>query len=108
MTSLKAILLIKVVPGREREVLNKIISIREVLEAGIILGDYDIYVIIEIEKQAGKEQLLSALFRIITHNIRSIEGITSTLTLITFDYLTRKKWNLVYKELIRPSPSLME
>lgn len=108
MTILKAILLMKVVPGKEREILNKIISIQEVLEAGIILGDYDIYAIIEIEKQAGKEQLLSALFRIITHNIRSIEGITSTLTLITFNYLTRKKWDLVHKEFIRPFPSPKE
>jgi len=44
MATLKALLLIRVKPGKEKEVLEKIINIPEVLEAGIILGDYDICV----------------------------------------------------------------
>ncbi len=104
MATLKALLLIRVKPGKEKEVLEKIINIPEVLEAGIILGDYDIYALVEIEAPIKQRQLLSMLFQVIVNNIRSIDGVISTLTLITFDYLTKKKWGLTSTELVRPSP----
>ena len=104
MAVLKALLLIRVKPGKEKEVLEKIIDIPEVLEAGIILGDYDIYALVEIEAPIKQRQLLSMLFQVIVNNVRSIDGVISTLTLITFDYLTKKKWGLTSTELVRPSP----
>ncbi len=104
MSILKTLLLIRVRPGKEKEVLEKIIGIPEVLEAGIILGDYDLYALVRIKSRPEKRHLLYLLFQVIVNNIRSIDGIIITLTLITFDYLTKKKWELISTELVRPSP----
>ncbi len=107
MSVLKALVLIRVEPGTERDVLEKIIEIPEVVEAGIILGEYDIYALIEIEEEASQRELLSRLSRIVINRVRRIKGVQLTLTLITFDHLTQK-WRPVSIELLRPETPMSD
>ncbi len=106
MPTIRAILLLRVRAGYEKKVLDKLYSIKEVKEAGLILGDYDIYALIEVSSNECRteNQLVCRIFDIIVDSIKDVEGVESTLTLLTFDYLSKKKWKPVSTDLVRPYP----
>lgn len=67
--------LIKVVPGKEKEVYEKIASIKEVEELYPLFGEYDM-----IAKVVVKS--IPELSDIVVNGIRSIGGIVETKTLM--------------------------
>ena len=73
-----AFVFIKVKPGKEREVLEKLRKIKNVTESFWLYGDYDIVVKGETEE---KERLQA----IVTHQIRSIKDVENTSTNYVFD-----------------------
>lgn len=73
-----AFVFIKVKPGKEREVLEKLRKIKNVTESFWLYGDYDIVVKVETEE---KERLQA----IVTHQIRSIKDVENTSTNYVFD-----------------------
>ncbi len=73
-----AFIFIKVKPGKEREVLEKLRKIKNVTESFELYGDYDVVVKVETEE---KERLQA----IIMQQIRSIKDIEDTSTNYVFD-----------------------
>ncbi|MEM4473341.1 MAG: Lrp/AsnC ligand binding domain-containing protein [Archaeoglobaceae archaeon] len=66
--------LIKVVPGKERKVYDKIAGIKEVKELCPLFGEYDL-----IAKVVVKD--FEELSEIVINKIRTIEGVLETKTL---------------------------
>ena len=73
-----AFIFIKVKPGKESEVLEKLRKIKNVTESFWLYGDYDVVVKVETEE---KERLQA----IIMQQIRSIKEIENTSTNFVFD-----------------------
>ncbi len=71
----KALVLIKVEPGKEESVFNEMTKKNFVIDAKIVFGDYDVVTTITYEKEQDLESL-------ILNNIGSIDGVKSTMTLI--------------------------
>ena len=66
--------LIKVAPGSERNVYNKLSKILEVVESHIVSGDYDVIVKLKVND-------LKSLPILVSSKIRPIEGVKDTRTL---------------------------
>ena len=78
----KAFVLLKVVPGHEREVLTNLMKIPEVTEAHIVPGDWDILAVIS----AQKEVLLPSdekVYRLVIDKIQKIKHIQDTNTMVS-------------------------
>ena len=75
---IQAYILINARPGKEEEVLEKIKEIEglKVIDYSLVYGEYDIVVKVEVEN-------LEKLRNIIISNIRKIEGVEKTITLIS-------------------------
>ncbi len=71
----KALVLIKVEPGKEESVFNEMTKKEFVVDAKIVFGDYDVVVTITYEKEQDLESL-------ILNNIGTVDGVKSTMTLI--------------------------
>ena len=71
----KALLLINTEPGDERNVLKKLKSIQDIKEAHLTYGVFNIIIIVEAETQ-------DKLKETITYQIRALQGIKSTLTMV--------------------------
>ena len=69
-----AFVLVSTVPGKEMEVYNKISSIKYVVEAHPLFGEYDLIVKIDASD-------FSELGKIVIERIRTIEGVIDTKTL---------------------------
>ncbi|MCE4611795.1 MAG: Lrp/AsnC ligand binding domain-containing protein [Desulfurococcales archaeon] len=71
-----AYILVKVLAGKERDVVDKILKdfYRNVTEARITYGDYDIVVRVEADNMRLLDSIVS--------NIRKIDGVEETKTLI--------------------------
>ncbi len=70
--------LIKVEPGHIEDILSAVTQTRHVREASAVTGSYDVIVKIE---GASISEILSTVVK----DIHSIEGITSTETLVAVD-----------------------
>lgn len=66
--------LIKIAPGRERKVYDRIASLKEVEELYPLFGEYDL-----IAKIVVKD--FEELSEVVVNKIRSIEGVVETKTL---------------------------
>ncbi len=89
---LRAIVLAKVKPGSERIVVNKLLEIKEVDCAYIILGDYDVFACITIsENNAMTSTSVNKLYHIISSKIATIEHIQSLNVMISMGYLSKKR-----------------
>lgn len=75
-----AYVLLTVGVGKERDVFEKIKSIKEVMGADELYGEWDILVKINVEK-------FEELDKIVSDNIRSIDGIKLTSTMLVAEYL---------------------
>lgn len=73
----KAYVLIIVDPARTREVVAAIRQIPEVVESHEVMGPFDIVAEIEVENLTDVPPILS-------NRIRSIPGVESTTSLVTF------------------------
>ena len=73
----RAYILICVVPGRDREVADAVSKIDGVKEANPVAGPYDVAAVVEVPN-------LEALGKAVVEEIRAIDGVTKTLTLIAF------------------------
>jgi DNA-binding Lrp family transcriptional regulator len=74
---IKAYVLVVTTPGATRGVLNTIKEIPGVVEIHEVMGPYDIVVEIEVES-------LSDVPPILSDKIRTVPGIESTTSLVTF------------------------
>ena len=74
----KAFVLITADLGAERDVIDRIKSIRNVVEAHVVYGVYDIVAKVEGES-------LEKVKETITHRIRTLEKVRSTLTMIVVE-----------------------
>jgi len=75
---IQAYILINTKPGKEEEILEKIGKINglKVVDASLVYGEYDIVLKVEAD---NLEQLRNA----VVSNIRKIEGVERTITLIS-------------------------
>ena len=71
----KAIVLINVDSGAERDTVARIKRVPNVIEAHVVYGGYDIVSLIEAESPAKVKETVS-------ENLRTIENIQSTLTMM--------------------------
>lgn len=73
-----AFVFINVLPGKEKEILQRLRRIKQVTESYELYGDYDIVIKVETEE---KEKLQA----IMQQQIRCIKGIANTSTNYVFD-----------------------
>ncbi len=66
--------LIKVFPGKEREVYDKLISLKEVEELYPLFGEYDLIAKVVVRS-------LEELSDVVVNKIRTIDGVVETKTL---------------------------
>ncbi|MHA2245486.1 MAG: Lrp/AsnC family transcriptional regulator [Candidatus Hodarchaeales archaeon] len=76
----EAIVLLSVYPGKEHHVKEEVNKLEQVKSCRITFGEYDLVAEVQAEK-------VKALGTIITKSIRSIEGITKSITLIISESL---------------------
>ncbi|OGD44426.1 hypothetical protein A3K69_00755 [Candidatus Bathyarchaeota archaeon RBG_16_57_9] len=74
----KALVLLTLEPTSERKVMDKLLTLKGVVEAHFLYGPYDAYVMIEA-------QTSSAIQELVIEKIRRIEGIGSTMTCFIAD-----------------------
>jgi DNA-binding Lrp family transcriptional regulator len=75
--SIKAYVLIVTDPGKTKHVLSEIQGISGIVERHEVMGPYDIVVEIEVDN-------LQEIPNILGERIRTIDGIQSTTSLVTF------------------------
>ena len=78
-----AFILIKTKVGTEREVLLKLKEIPNIVQGNLVYSIYDIIVKVESDS-------IDELKRIILNNIRQLNDVQSTLTLIVYDNVPKK------------------
>lgn len=74
---IKAYILVVANPGATKNVYNALQNVKGVVETHEVMGPYDIVVEIEVEELADVPTILS-------DHIRSIAGVESTTSLVTF------------------------
>ncbi|MEX2159972.1 MAG: Lrp/AsnC family transcriptional regulator [Dehalococcoidia bacterium] len=74
---IKAYVLVVANPGATKNVYNALQNVKGVTESHEVMGPYDIVVEIEVENLADVPTILS-------DHIRSISGVESTTSLVTF------------------------
>ncbi len=75
--SVKAYVLIVARPGKTREVVSMVRNVNGVREAHEVMGPYDIVVEVVVES-------LTEIPPILSDQIRGIDGVNSTTSLVTF------------------------
>ena len=70
-----AYVLITVQSGGEKEVLKRIINLKEIIEANLVVGEYDAIVKVEVEN-------ISELDTFLTDKLRSLPDVFLTTTMI--------------------------
>ncbi len=80
-TVARAFLLINVVAGKEDTIVNKLLKIKEIREVHIVPGDYDLMVVIEVERDFLKPDS-EKFAEIVKEKVRRIVGVSQTMTLI--------------------------
>lgn len=68
--------LVKVAPGKENHVLNKILENEKVLKVTEVLGPFDMVVEVDVENEKELED-------IVIEYIRNIDGVIETITLVS-------------------------
>lgn len=76
---LGAFILVKTVPGKDREIYNKLREHKEVREAVPVFGIYDIIIRVDVREDTDLDSF-------VFNKLRKIEGITETMTLIIAHY----------------------
>ena len=74
---IKAYVLVVANPGATKSVYNTLRQVEGVTECHEVMGPYDIVVEIEVEN-------LSDVPRVLSDHIRTVEGVESTISLVTF------------------------
>jgi len=80
----RAFVLIDVVPGKEKKVLEKLLKYEEVVEAHLIPGQFDVLAVLEIELY-GRELFVPAsesVTKFVINKIRKISGVLDTNTIL--------------------------
>ena len=77
----RAFLLINVVAGKEDTVVDKLLKVEEIREVHTVPGDYDLLVVIEVQRGFVKPAP-ERLGEIVKGKVRRIAGISQTMTLI--------------------------
>lgn len=75
---IKAYVLLRIKPGMDRNVLNKVKQLNQVKGVETVYGEYDMLIKVEIER-------LEALDSFIFDTIRTIKGVEGSTTLITME-----------------------
>jgi DNA-binding Lrp family transcriptional regulator len=70
------LVLVKMVPGKEKQVLSKLRTIKAVVHMSAVFGRWDL--VLDMETQDLEE-----LSQVVVNEIRSIPGVLSTETLVT-------------------------
>lgn len=70
------LVLLKLMPGKEKQALNKLRTIENVVHMSAVFGRWDLVLDMETED-------LPSLSNIVVQDIRSIPGVLSTETLVT-------------------------
>ena len=73
--SVLAYVLITVQSGGEKEVLRRIINLKEIMEANLVVGEYDAIVKVKVEN-------ISELDTFLTDKLRSLPDVFLTTTMI--------------------------
>ncbi|MCX7698235.1 MAG: Lrp/AsnC ligand binding domain-containing protein [Candidatus Goldbacteria bacterium] len=68
--------MVKLVPGKEKQVLSKLRNIKEVVHMSAVFGRWDLVLDMETHD-------LEQLSRVVVNEIRNIPGVLSTETLVT-------------------------
>ena len=74
-----AFVLLKTEPSRERDVYMALIAHAEVTETHALYGEFDLIAMVQADSQEG-------LTRLLVHDLRLIEGVKETQTLIAVEY----------------------
>jgi DNA-binding Lrp family transcriptional regulator len=72
---MKGYILVKLVPGLEKDALMHIRTIRGVSEVNLLFGQWDVIVVVEAKT-------LHEMARVVVSEIRGIQGVQDTTTLI--------------------------
>ncbi|MCX7641676.1 MAG: Lrp/AsnC ligand binding domain-containing protein [Elusimicrobiales bacterium] len=70
------LVLVKLVPGKEKQVLSKLRNIKEVVHMSAVFGRWDLVLDMETHD-------LEQLSQVVVNEIRNIPGVLSTETLVT-------------------------
>ncbi|MGQ4913149.1 MAG: Lrp/AsnC family transcriptional regulator [Candidatus Asgardarchaeia archaeon] len=76
---LSAFILVKTIPGKDRDIYNKLKEFDEVIEAVPVFGVYDIIIRVHVKED-------SDLDTFVFNKLRRMDGITETMTLIIAHY----------------------
>ena len=72
---MKGYVLVKLVPGLEKDALTRIRNVRGVSEVNLLFGQWDVIVVTETDS-------LHEMARVVVSEIRGIQGVQDTTTLI--------------------------
>ncbi len=73
----KALVLLRVIPGKEKQVQKRVLELDDVKECWHVFGEYDLVAIVE-------KATIEDLGKLIRQEIRSIDDIVKTSTLIIY------------------------
>lgn len=88
----RAFVFIDVAPGKDRQVLEKLLKYDEVMEAHLIPGQYDVFVVLEFELY-GREIFVSAqeaISKFVIEKIRKLRGVLDTNTVYPTFSMTKR------------------
>ncbi len=80
-TVARAFLSINVVAGKEDVIVNRLLKLEEIREVYIVPGDYDLLVVMEVERDFLKPDS-EKFVEIVKERVRRIAGVSQTKTLI--------------------------
>ena len=89
----KAFVFIDVEPGKDREILEKLIKYDEVVETHLIAGQYDVLAVLELELY-GSEIFSSAqetISKFVIEKIRKLKGVRDTNTIFPTLSVTKRE-----------------
>ena len=75
----RAFVLIDATPGKEKDILKKLLEYYEVTEAHILTGQYDLIVVLEI-KLYGRE-VFATITNVVVEKIRKLKDVRDTRTI---------------------------
>ncbi len=78
----KAFILLKVAPGHERKVVDDLLKVKEVKEAHIVPGEWDILAVVESKKEIVVPSD-ERVYRVVLEEVSKIKHIQDTLTLVS-------------------------
>jgi len=89
----KAFVFIDVEPGKDRDILGKLMKYDEVVEAHLIAGQYDVLAVLEFELYGGEifASAQETISKFVIEKVRKLKGVRDTSTIYPTFSVTKRE-----------------